>query len=98
VPEHERRSTSADVARVAGVARSTVSYVLNNHPHQKISEATRQRVLAAAEQLGYRPSAAARALRERPSRVVGVHAAGGFDGAGPDQLTRRDRRLLSGTR
>jgi DNA-binding LacI/PurR family transcriptional regulator len=47
-----------------------VSYVLNNHPHQKISEATRQRVLAAAEQLGYRPSAAARALRRGRTDLV----------------------------
>ena len=70
MPEYGRRSTSADVARVAGVARSTVSYVLNNHPHQKISEATRQRVLAAAEQLGYRPSAAARALRRGRTDLV----------------------------
>jgi len=70
VPERERRSTSADVARVAGVARSTVSYVLNNHPHQKISEGTRQRVLAAAEQLDYRPSAAARALRRGRTDLV----------------------------
>lgn len=70
MPERGRRSTSADVARVAGVARSTVSYVLNNHPHQKISEATRERVLAAAEQLGYRPSAAARALRRGRTDLV----------------------------
>jgi DNA-binding LacI/PurR family transcriptional regulator len=70
VSERGRHSTSADVARVAGVARSTVSYVLNNHPHQKISEATRQRVLAAAEQLGYRPSAAARALRRGRTDLV----------------------------
>jgi len=70
VPERGRHSTSADVARVAGVARSTVSYVLNNHPHQKISEATRQRVLAAAEELGYRPSAAARALRRGRTDLV----------------------------
>ena len=70
MPEHARRSTSADVARVAGVARSTVSYVLNSHPHQKISDATRQRVLAAAEELGYRPSAAARALRRGRTDLV----------------------------
>jgi len=58
------------VARVAGVARSTVSYVLNNHPHQKISDTTRERVFAAAEQLGYRPSAAARALRRGRTDLV----------------------------
>jgi DNA-binding LacI/PurR family transcriptional regulator len=65
-----KRVTSADVAREAGVARSTVSYVLNNTPHQKIPDATRQRVLDAAAKLGYAPSAAARALRSGRSEVV----------------------------
>jgi DNA-binding LacI/PurR family transcriptional regulator len=59
-----RKITGADVAREAGVSRATVTYVLNNSPHQKIAEATRQRVLEAAERLGYSPSAAARALRK----------------------------------
>lgn len=58
-----RRVTSADVAREAGVSRTTVSYVLNNTAHQKIPEDTRQRVLDAAARLAYAPSAAARALR-----------------------------------
>jgi DNA-binding LacI/PurR family transcriptional regulator len=62
--------TSADVAREAGVARSTVSYVLNDTPHQKIPDRTRQRVLDAAARLGYAPSAAARALRSGRSDVV----------------------------
>ncbi|WP_286249789.1 LacI family DNA-binding transcriptional regulator [Streptomyces graminofaciens] len=64
------RVTSADVAREAGVSRATVSFVLNNTQHQKITEATRQRVLAAAEMLGYAPSAAARTLRYGRSDVV----------------------------
>lgn len=58
-----RRVTSADVAREAGVSRTTVSYVLNNTAHQKIPKETRQRVLEAASRLAYAPSAAARALR-----------------------------------
>jgi len=58
-----RRVTSADVAREAGVSRTTVSYVLNNTAHQKIPDETRQRVLEAAARLAYAPSAAARALR-----------------------------------
>ncbi|MDP9817455.1 LacI family DNA-binding transcriptional regulator [Spirilliplanes yamanashiensis] len=62
--------TSADVARQAGLSRATVSYVLNNTPHQSIPEETRQRVLTAAAQLGYSPSAAARALRSGRSDVV----------------------------
>ncbi|MEH0628386.1 LacI family DNA-binding transcriptional regulator [Streptomyces stelliscabiei] len=62
--------TSADVAREAGVSRATVSYVLNEVPHQKILEATRQRVREAAARLGYAPSAAARALRTGRSEIV----------------------------
>jgi DNA-binding LacI/PurR family transcriptional regulator len=65
-----RRPTSADVAREAGLSRATVSYVLNDTPHQKIPEETRRRVLDAAARLGYAPSAAARALRSGRSDVV----------------------------
>ena len=65
-----RRVTSADVARLAGVSRATVSYVLNDTPHQTISAATRGRVLDAAADLGCAPSAAARALRTGRSDVV----------------------------
>jgi DNA-binding LacI/PurR family transcriptional regulator len=65
-----RRVTSNDVAREAGVSQATVSYVMNNKPHQKIPEATRQRVFAAAARLGYAPSAAARALRSGRSDMA----------------------------
>lgn len=58
------------MARLAGLSRATVSYVLNDTPHQAIPEATRQRVLAAAAELGYTPSAAGRALRSGHSEVV----------------------------
>ncbi|KQS67621.1 hypothetical protein ASG41_22575 [Modestobacter sp. Leaf380] len=58
------------MARVAGVSRATVSYVLNRAPNQSIPESTRQRVLAAAAQLRYRPSPAARVLRTGRSDVV----------------------------
>jgi DNA-binding LacI/PurR family transcriptional regulator len=54
--------TSSEVARHAGVSRTTVSFVLNNVRNQGISEATRERVLAAARELGYEPNAAARTL------------------------------------
>ena len=52
--------TIDDVARAAGVSISTVSYALSGK--RAITEETRQRVLAAAAQLGYAPKAAARAL------------------------------------
>ncbi|WP_278235473.1 LacI family DNA-binding transcriptional regulator [Isoptericola sp. AK164] len=62
--------TSADVARAAGVSRTTVSYVLNDTPGTNISTATRDHVLATAADLGYAPSAAARALRRGQSDLV----------------------------
>ncbi|MEU3608136.1 LacI family DNA-binding transcriptional regulator [Streptomyces sp. NPDC035033] len=62
--------TSADVARLAGVSRATVSYVLNNASAVRISEPTRARVREAARELGYVPHAAARTLRAGHSRMV----------------------------
>ncbi|BBC92051.1 LacI family DNA-binding transcriptional regulator [Streptomyces griseofuscus] len=62
--------TSADVARLAGVSRATVSYVLNKTDAVRISDATRQRVHEAARELGYVPHAAARSLRAGHSRTV----------------------------
>ncbi|MER5447651.1 LacI family DNA-binding transcriptional regulator [Streptomyces sp. NPDC002766] len=62
--------TSADVARLAGVSRATVSYVLNNTSTVRISEPTRRRVHEAAKELGYVPHAAARSLRAGHSRLV----------------------------
>ncbi|MFZ0529074.1 MAG: LacI family DNA-binding transcriptional regulator [Propionicimonas sp.] len=62
--------TSADVARLAGVSRATVSYILNDTPNQTISEATRSRVLKAAADLNYTPLASARILRRGRSDIV----------------------------
>ncbi|MFJ6542958.1 LacI family DNA-binding transcriptional regulator [Streptomyces sp. NPDC091385] len=62
--------TSADVARLAGVSRATVSYVLNDTGAVRISEPTRRRVHEAARELGYVPHAAARTLRAGHSRMV----------------------------
>lgn len=59
-----------DVARLAGVSAQTVSRTLSNHPH--VQSATRSRVLAAVEQLGYRRNSAARALSSGRARMIGV--------------------------
>jgi DNA-binding LacI/PurR family transcriptional regulator len=67
------RPTIVDVARTAGVSPTTVSYVLSGSRAraERISEATRERVLAAVEEIGYVPNESARALRlRRSSRVV----------------------------
>jgi DNA-binding LacI/PurR family transcriptional regulator len=65
---------SEDVARLAGVSRKTVSRVLNNEPY--VSDESRRRVLAAAEELGYRLNHAARALASGRTRSIGVVALG----------------------
>ncbi|MGQ4361996.1 LacI family DNA-binding transcriptional regulator [Streptomyces sp. SAS_272] len=65
---------SADVARLAGVSRKTVSRVLNNEPY--VSDTARRKVLAAAEELGYRLNQAARTLASGRSGSIGVVALG----------------------
>lgn len=65
-----RRITSEDVARAAGVSRTTVSFVLNNRPGKSIPEETRRRVLEAAKELDYRPHASARTLAAGRSELV----------------------------
>jgi LacI family repressor for deo operon, udp, cdd, tsx, nupC, and nupG len=67
-----RRITSYDVARRAGVSQTTVSLVLNRVAAANISDETRRRVVAAAEQLGYIPDAAAQALVRGRTRIIGV--------------------------
>lgn len=54
--------TQQDVAERAGVSRAVVSYVLNDGP-RKVSEETRQRVLAAIQELNYRPNQHAQRLK-----------------------------------
>lgn len=65
-----RPPTSADVGRLAGVSRSTVSLVLNEVPDSRIPDETRERVLVAAKQLGYIPNAAATALRGGQNNLI----------------------------
>lgn len=67
-----RAPVMADVAQLAGVSHQTVSRVLNDHPN--VRAGTRSRVLAAIEELGYRPNQSARALVTRRTKTVGVVA------------------------
>ncbi|MFD8378505.1 LacI family DNA-binding transcriptional regulator [Streptomyces sp. NPDC059679] len=60
----------ADVARLAGVSSQTVSRVSNGY--SGVTEETRQQVLAAMKELGYRPNSAARALKRGEFRTIGV--------------------------
>jgi len=63
--------TSGDVAKLAGVSRATVSYVVNNGP-RPVSPETKKRVLDAIQQLGYQPNAVARNLRLQRTSTLGL--------------------------
>jgi DNA-binding LacI/PurR family transcriptional regulator len=65
-----RRPTIADVARRAGVSQAAVSLAVNGRPG--VGDETRARVLEAARELGWRPSASARALTEARTRAIGL--------------------------
>jgi len=67
-----------DIAKEAGVSISTVSYALNGSP--KVTEETRSRILAIADRLGYVPNAAARMLKVKQTKIIGVFLAdyGGY--------------------
>jgi DNA-binding LacI/PurR family transcriptional regulator len=65
-----RTIRAADVAKLAGVSQTTVSYVLNGVTNQVIRPETRKRVIEAASDLGYAPSGAARTLRRGHSNIV----------------------------
>jgi LacI family transcriptional regulator len=71
VPSSPRRPvTLADIAREAGTSPSTASRALSGRGY--VSAGARDRLLAAAERLGYVPNASARTLKQQTSRVVGV--------------------------
>jgi DNA-binding LacI/PurR family transcriptional regulator len=76
-----KRPTISDIAQRAGVTKAAVSFALNGHPG--VSAATRERILAIAEEIGFQPSSAARALTagkagafglviDRPARTLGI--------------------------
>ncbi|MFC6608041.1 LacI family DNA-binding transcriptional regulator [Amorphoplanes digitatis] len=73
------KPTSSDVAAAAGVSRSAVSCAFNNP--QRISVATRERILAVAREIGYTPNTLARMLQAGRHPVAGRAAAGAV---GPD--------------
>lgn len=65
-----KRTTIADVAARAGVSKMAVSFALNGQPG--VSEQTRQRVIEAADSLGWRPNSAARSLSVDRAGAVGL--------------------------
>ncbi|MEZ4657164.1 MAG: LacI family DNA-binding transcriptional regulator [Caldilineaceae bacterium] len=68
---NSRPPSMKDVAKLAGVSQTTVSFVLNNVESANISAETQERVLAAIEELSYRPNAMARQLRFNRTHTIG---------------------------
>ncbi len=73
--DRKARPSMSDVARLAGVSQTTVSFILNNTPGVSIPQETRDRVMAAVRELDYRPNVSARNLRTRTTNLIGF----GFD-------------------
>lgn len=65
-----QKITLADIAREAGVSKQTVSRVVNNNPD--VARATRKRVQAIIDRLGYQPNAIARSLSSRQTYTIGL--------------------------
>jgi LacI family transcriptional regulator len=68
---HKRRPSMRDVARVAGVSQTTVSFVINDVPDAHIPKATKERVGAGGRRVGYRPNAIARGLGRDATDTIG---------------------------
>jgi DNA-binding LacI/PurR family transcriptional regulator len=73
-PIGSRAVEQTDVAKHAGVSQKTVSRVVNNAPH--VRPDVRAKVLAAIEELGYRPNVAAQALARNRTHMIGMLAIG----------------------
>lgn len=66
-----RRPSMSDVAQLAGVSQTTVSFIVNDTPGNTIPQETRARVEAAIRELDYRPNVSARNLRTQSSNLIG---------------------------
>ncbi|QPA32622.1 LacI family DNA-binding transcriptional regulator [Thermaerobacillus caldiproteolyticus] len=66
-----RRVTMADVAKEAGVSKSTVSQFLNKR-YEHMGDETKEKIRAAIEKLGYRPNYIARSLKQKRTAMIGI--------------------------
>lgn len=70
--DRQQRPRLADVAEAAGTSKPIASRILNRDPTLSVRPELRERVITAARELGYRPHAAARALRRSRTSVLGM--------------------------
>ncbi|MCB2190815.1 MAG: LacI family transcriptional regulator [Deltaproteobacteria bacterium] len=68
----KKQATVKDIARAAGVSVTTVSLALRDKQTNRISSATREKVLSIANALNYHPNLAARALVNKQSNIIGL--------------------------
>src|ERR1700685_310264 len=69
-----KRPTITDIAQRAGVTKAAVSFALNGQPG--VSDATRERILGIAQEVGFQPSSAARALTAGRAGAFALHTDG----------------------
>lgn len=72
MPKKQRRATMKDIAREAGVSRTTVSFVLNDLPDANIPASTRERILQIARELNYTPNVQAINLARGHNMMIGL--------------------------
>ena len=78
LPIGERAATLDDIAARVGVSKVAVSVVLNNARSQvRVSQATRERIIEAAQALNYHPNALARSLQRQSTNIIGFYSAQG---------------------
>lgn len=67
-----KKANATEVAQLAGVSQSTVSRVFTPNDNKTVSDSLREKVLAAAEKLDYRPNALARGLIMNETKIIGL--------------------------
>ena len=75
---------SEDIARLAGVSRSTVSRVINNYPN--VPEKTREKVLKIIEEYNYEPNTSARILAGKSNNTIGLFVISVSENDGPSKI------------
>ena len=71
VNRSKRLVSIKDIAKEAGVSVCTVSLVMNNKDHNRVSKAVAQKIRATAKSMGYKPNSVARTLRTSKSNTLG---------------------------
>lgn len=74
--KYQSKVKLSDVAKKAGVSLTTVSHVINNIPHARINDNTRQKIQKVVSELGYQPSKLARSLATGKTNIIGLAISG----------------------